>query len=159
MNTAALIAVDALAWFAIQAGSGYLVHRIPVERLDHDTWLSRERSFEAGGAFYRRTLRIGRWKGLLPEAGATFKGGFDKRRLTATDDDHLARYVVETRRAELGHWLAAAPAPLFALWNPATAAVLMLVYAAAVNGPCIASQRYNRLRLTRLQERRSARRR
>ena len=36
----------------------------------------------------------------------------------AAEQGGLERFVVETRRAELGHWLAAAPGVLFVLWNP-----------------------------------------
>ena len=126
------------------------MHRLPDERLDADHWLLRERSFEGGGRLYRTTLAVPRWKRLLPEAGALFSGGFDKRALPSRDSAQLDRYQRETRRAELGHWLAMAPLPLFALWNPPWLWPAMAVYAVAVNGPCIVSQRYNRLRISRV---------
>ena len=103
---------------------------LPVRRLDHDTWLFRARRFERDGRFYRDTLHIHRWKDALPEAGALFPGGMSKRHLPPADRGGLERFAVETRRAELGHWLAAAGGPLFALWNPAPIAVVMLVYGA-----------------------------
>jgi glycosyl-4,4'-diaponeurosporenoate acyltransferase len=146
----AVIALDAAAWCTIQVMSGYLVHRLPDERLDADHWLLRERSFEGGGRLYRTTLAVPRWKRLLPEAGALFSGGFDKRALPSWDTAQLVRYWREARRAELGHWLAMAPLPLFALWNPPRLWPAMAVYAVAVNAPCIASQRYNLLRLSRV---------
>ena len=152
MNRLALVALDVVAWAAIHASTGYLVHRLPARRFERDTFLSRIRRFEAGGAFYVRVLRIKRWKGWLPEAGNLFAGGFDKKRLAHRDPVYLATYVRETRRAELGHVLAALPAPLFFLWNPWYAGVAMLVYAVVANGPCVASQRYNRLRLLRILE-------
>lgn len=149
-----LVAVDALAWLSIHFVTGYGVHRLPAKALDRDTWLTRERRVETGGRLYARTLRINRWKRLLPEAGAVFAGGFNKRRLPRRDTAFLETYVRETRRAEIGHWLTMVPAPLFFLWNPWWAAAVMPVYALAVNAPCIASQRYNRIRLTRLLARR-----
>ena len=157
------VVVDIVAWAVVHAGSGYLVHRLPVAALARDRRLFRERRWEGGGRFYRRRLRIGRWKDRLPEAGALFAGGLSKRHVTAAADGGLERYVVETRRAELGHWLAIVPAPLFALWNPPVAAVVMVVYALAVNLPFVAVQRYNRIRSGRVLrrssrvERRSAR--
>ncbi|HVE45176.1 MAG TPA: hypothetical protein VNA57_00315 [Acidimicrobiales bacterium] len=147
------IGIDAVAWAAIQSTTGYGVHRLTVRRLDHDTWVTRRRRWERGGAFYVEQLRIRRWKGLLPEAGAVFAGGFDKGRLGARSADHLRRHVIETRRAEIGHWLALLPTPLFWRWNPRWLALVMTAYAAAINGPCIVAQRYNRLRLQRVLER------
>ena len=146
----AVVAVDAVAWCGVQVASGYLVHTLPDDWLDADHWLWRERAFERDGRLYRRTLAVPKWKRLLPEAGAVFGGGFDKRVLRSWDSAELVRYGRETRRAELGHWLALAPLPLFTLWNPPWLWPAMALYALAVNGPCIISQRYNRLRLSRV---------
>ena len=151
MTKPLLVLLDVVAWGIIHAGTGYLVHRLPARRFEHDTWLTRARRWEGDGRFYVDRLRIKRWKHLLPEAGALFAGGFDKKHLTGGRDPvYLALYERETRRAELGHWLAAAGAPLFFLWNPWPVGVVMLAYATAVNGPCISSQRYNRLRIRRI---------
>jgi glycosyl-4,4'-diaponeurosporenoate acyltransferase len=146
----AVIGIDAAAWCAVQVAGGYAVHRLPDEWLAGDRWLFRERRIERGGELYRRTLRVPRWKRVLPEAGALFAGGFDKRALRAADSDHLTDHLRETRRAELGHWLAITPLPLFVMWNPPGMWPAMAVYAFAVNLPCIAAQRYNRLRLSRV---------
>jgi glycosyl-4,4'-diaponeurosporenoate acyltransferase len=145
-----LVAVDVVAWAAFHASTGYLVHRLPACRFASDTFLTRPRRFEGDGRLYTRTFAIKRWKGRLPEAGGLFAGGFDKRRLRGSSVDDLERFATETRRAEVGHWLAAAAAPLFFLWNPLAVGAVMLVYAVAANGPCIAAQRYNRLRLVRI---------
>lgn len=145
-----LVAVDVVAWGCFHASTGYLVHRLPAARFDHDTFLTRARRIEGDGSPYVRVLRIKRWKGWLPEAGALFRGGFDKKHLTGRDADHLETFVRETRRAEVGHWLAAACAPLFLLWNPWPVGIVMVAYAAVANGPCIAAQRYNRVRLLRI---------
>ena len=149
-----LVVVNVVAWGVIHASTGYLVHRLPARLFARDTWLTRQRPFERDGRLYVRVFRIKRWKHLLPEAGALFAGGFDKRRLASRADDYLTTYLRETRRAELGHWLAAAGAPLFFLWNPAWIGALMVLYAVVANGPCVLSQRYNRLRLLRIATRR-----
>lgn len=141
---------DAVAWALVQAGAGYVVHRLPVSGLVHDTWLFRERRWERGGRFYVEVLQIRRWKHLIPDAGDFFAGGFDKARLVTHDPEHLSAHARETRRAELGHWLAMVPAPVFVAANPPVLAPCMALYAAAVNLPCIAAQRYNRLRLERV---------
>ena len=155
MNNVVLVMVDVVAWGVIHASTGYIVHRLPPTFFERDGWLFRSRRWEAGGRFYVRRLAIRRWKRRLPEAGDLFAGGFDKRTLRGSDDEYLAAYVRETRRAELGHWLAVLPAPLFFFWNPWYAGVIFQLYAVAANGPCIASQRYNRLRLTRILKRRT----
>jgi glycosyl-4,4'-diaponeurosporenoate acyltransferase len=70
----------------------------------------------------------------------------------------LERFAAETRRAEYGHWLAIAGAPVFALWNPPLGVALMTAYSLGVNAPFIAVQRYNRQRIQRLLSRRHRRR-
>ena len=141
-----LIVVDAAAWAAVQIGTGYLVHRLPESALRVPPVRSTR--------LYRR-LGVPRWKRLLPEGGAVFKGGFDKRRLRSRAD--LPRHHVEAKRAELGHWLALSATPLFWLWNPLPAAVVATGYGVVVNVPPILSQRYNRVRLERLQRKTASR--
>ena len=144
---------NAALWAIVQVVTGYLAHRIPAHVLERDNPITAERSIERDGRLYEQTLRIKRWKHKLPEAGAAFAGGFDKGALRAgrkRDPDYLRTYIRETRRAELGHWLALTPTPLFVRHNPWLIAVCMPIYALAVNGPCIAAQRYNRIRLKRV---------
>lgn len=143
------IAADAAAWAFVQVGTGYIAHRLPDRALDRDSWLLRERAWERGGRFYVETMRIRRWKGLLPEAGAFFAGGVSKRSLGGRTSENLARLARETRRAELAHWLMMVPTPVFVACNRALLAPFMALYALAVNVPCIAAQRYNRIRLRR----------
>ncbi len=154
MPQAATIAVDVLAWGAFHSLTGYAAHRLGDERLAHDGRLLRLRGFEEGGAWYRRRLRIHRWKDRLPEAGGLF-GGVSKRRLPTYDVAGLELFARETRRAELAHWWAMACGPLFVLWNPPLASVLLIAYGVLVNLPFVLIQRYNRARITGLLERRS----
>jgi glycosyl-4,4'-diaponeurosporenoate acyltransferase len=145
-----VLVANVAACAAIHTGTGYVVHRIPLDRLQRDGWLLAPRSFERDGALYER-LRIRRWKDRLPEAGALFAGGVSKRHLAGD----LERFAAETRRAEYGHWLAMACAPVFALWNPLAGLVLMSTYCVVVNVPFIAIQRYNRQRTQRILARRA----
>ena len=142
-------AADAAAWSCVQLGAGYLAHRLPDRVLEADGWLLRERAWERRGRFYVETARIRRWKGLLPEAGAFFAGGMSKRTLAGRTSTDLARLARETRRAELAHWMMMVPTPVFIACNRAMLAPFMPLYALAVNVPCIAAQRYNRIRLRR----------
>lgn len=150
LPNAALVVVDVVAWGLVHSVTGYAVHRLPVAALEGDQWLFRARRFEADGRFYEAKLGIKRWKDRLPEAGALFAGGVSKRHLPPDRKGGLQRFVVETRRAELGHWSALAAGPLFALWNPPLIAAVMVAYGVAINLPFIAIQRYNRLRVTRV---------
>lgn len=154
MPKALTIVADVLAWGVFHAATGYAAHRLDESRLSRDGWLLRPRRFEAAGRWYRRSLRIHRWKDKVPEAGALFRGGVSKRRVPAYDIAGLELFVRETRRAELAHWWAMCCGPLFVLWNPPLAAGLLVGYGVVVNLPFIAIQRYNRLRTQALIERR-----
>lgn len=147
------IVVDVAAWGFFHTATGYAAHRLPDRRLDHDGWLLRLRPFEQGGRFYRRRLRIHRWKDRLPEAGDLFRGGHSKRALPAYDAAGLELFARETRRAELAHWWAMACGPLFVLWNPPLPATLLITYGVLVNLPFIVIQRYNRARIEALRGR------
>jgi len=153
MPQALTIAVDVIVWGAFHAGTGYAAHRLGESRLSRDGWLLRSRRFEVGGQWYRRQLRIHRWKDRVPEAGDLFRGGISKRQLASYDVAGLQLFVRETRRAELTHWWAMGCGPLFVLWNPPLAAGLLITYGVGVNLPFIAIQRYNRFRTQALLER------
>ena len=86
MPQAVTIVVDVVAWGVFHAATGYAAHRLGDERLSRDGWGLRERTFEDRGRWYRRRLRIHRWKDRLPEAGAVFEGGVSKRELPAPDE-------------------------------------------------------------------------
>lgn len=144
-----LALVGAATWAAWSTVCGYVAHRLPIRWLDEDTWLFRLRASERDGRVYDRVLRIKRWKDLLPEAGALFRGGFAKRRVHR-DREYLERFLVETRRAELAHWPILALGPTFYAWMPWWLATAMLGYALVANVPCILVQRYNRARLERI---------
>lgn len=153
------VAVLNVVWWAfVHAATGYAVHRLPESRLQRDGWLLHIRRWEHGGNAYRR-VRIQRWKDRLPEAGALFAGGVSKAHLPEHGRPGLERLVMETRRAERGHWLALAGGPFAVAWNPPIGVVAMVAYGVVVNLPFIAVQRYNRARAVSLLTRSSASRR
>jgi glycosyl-4,4'-diaponeurosporenoate acyltransferase len=152
------VVLDTAAWAVVGVAVGYGMHRVPAARLAHDGPLTRLRPFEADGRWYERRLHIKTWKARLPEAGALFEGGFSKRALDDSSLDHLERFVVETRRAELTHWLVLAAGVPFVLWNPPGLLAVMWLYAVVANVPCLLIQRYNRARLTRVLDRARRRR-
>jgi glycosyl-4,4'-diaponeurosporenoate acyltransferase len=145
-----LVIIDAGIWITWSTLVGYVAHRLPIDRLDRDGWLLRLRSTpDRVARWYAHRLRIKRWKPHLPEAGDLFEGGFNKSHLVQRDRPYLERFLIETRRAELTHWVIMAIAPLFFLWNPFWVAVMMAGYGVIANVPCLLVQRYNRARLMR----------
>jgi glycosyl-4,4'-diaponeurosporenoate acyltransferase len=142
------------AWFAIGLATGAVANRVPMRWMQRDSWLSRLRPFESDGRFYDRHLRIRRWKDLLPEAGDMFRGGFSKRRIRSRDDEHLLRFVAETRRAEYVHWANAMAGVLFLPFLPLWAGAVMVAFGLVLHLPFVIIQRYNRARLVRTLRRR-----
>jgi len=143
----------AAAWVILHFGCGYVAHALPERLFRPGKAFGRAlqtRRWEDSGRFYRR-LGIRRWKELLPEAGALYRGGFNKSRLISADRAHLERFLSETNRAELSHWLTFISGASFFLWNPWWVGLFMMGYAAATNLPFIAIQRYNRPRLAALE--------
>ena len=147
------ILLDIVVWGMFHTLTGLAAHRLDERRLARDGWLLRQRPFEDGGRWYRRRLRIQRWKDRLPEAGSLFRGGVSKRQLPAYDIAGLTLFARETRRAELAHWWAMSCGPVFLLWNPPLAAGLLVTYGVVINLPFIAIQRYNRFRIDALTDR------
>jgi glycosyl-4,4'-diaponeurosporenoate acyltransferase len=143
-----VVAGNVLFWPAWTAVVGYAAQRTPDGRFAADDVITRMRPFEGEGAWYRHTLQIEQWKLRLPEVGAAF-GGFEKRSVAGGDPEVMERFLVETRRAEHAHWGMAAGVVLTLLWNPWWAAPFNVAVAAGSNLPCVAVQRYNRVRLRR----------
>ncbi len=141
-----MIALNVVSWPLIQLGLAWLFTRLPVSCFT----LRRGWSWEADGRFYENTLRIKCWKDHLPDGSAWFGGGFAKANLTSRDRAYLERFSRETWRGELCHWTAIGFTPLFFLWNPWWADLVMVAYALGANLPCILAQRYNRTRINRL---------
>ena len=146
-------AANLAGWPAIQLTIAAIVMRMPQKQFVRDGVLYRKRGWEQDGRFYAKWLRVRQWKAMLPD-GAPWLGGFAKKRLESRDESYLREFIVETRRAEFGHWWMMACCPVFFLWNPLWACWVMVGYAVAANLPCIVAQRYNRLVLTRICERR-----
>ncbi len=132
-------------WLVIQLGLAWLFLRLPERWFE---WPSRPKR-RRGRLLYERILCIKSWKYRLPDAARWFEGGFAKGILSSRHPDYLRRFVLETRRGEICHWMAITCSPLFLLWNPWWGFIANLSYALLANLPCILVQRYNRSRLRR----------
>lgn len=150
MSTAVRLLLISVSWVTLQIGSGYATHRMPLSWFTRNAWLYRVRRWERDGETYQRVFRIRRWKDLLPEAGAMFSGGISKKRLGSRSRESLLRFIAETRRAELTHWLPILLSISFFAWNPPEVALWMPLFGLIVNLPFIAVQRYIRPRITHL---------
>ncbi|MBN1225910.1 MAG: glycosyl-4,4'-diaponeurosporenoate acyltransferase [Deltaproteobacteria bacterium] len=150
LPTAITIMIDVAAWFVVHMGVSYMMSRQPLTSFDTNSWLYRGRNWERNGRFYERFFRVKSWKKRLPDGAALFRKGFEKRRLKEKNKDYLDSFMKETCRAELNHWIVFLSSPLFFIWNLWWVGIVMIVYAALANMPCILTQRYNRIRLHRI---------
>lgn len=141
MNIAVLTA-NIVAWPIIQLSIARVSLYLPNRYFDSRRLPSYFEMQEV--AFYRQTLRIRKWKHLLPDGASWISGTFSKSRITSHNPDYLLRVALEARRGELAHWAMLLCFPLFYLWNPTWACVVMTTYALVTNLPCIVVQRYNR---------------
>ena len=98
------------------------------------------------GNFYEKYFLIRRWKHLLPD-GAPWFNGFPKKKLKSTEPAYLRKFILETRRGEFSHWLQWIMITTFIAWNPFPANLVIIVYAAASNVPCLLNLRHTRQRL------------
>lgn len=142
--------IDFLAWLIFHLGIAWLTLLLPDRFFQTDTWFYRSKSWEKNGQTWDQIFGVKKWKERLPDGAAFFKSGYQKKRLATKTTQNLATFILETRRAELTHWLAILPAPLFFLWNPVWAGWFMIGYALVANAPFIIVQRYNRPRFIRI---------
>ena len=155
LSIAWVIALNVIAWLVIQFGLAWAFTQLAAERFDYLNAIARPRGWERGGRSYERVFAIKRWKDKLPDASRMFRGGFAKGNLKNATPEYLKRFLRETWRGEVVHWLALLALPLFAIWNPWWGVLVNAAVALAVNFPCILALRYNRARFQRLLARRA----
>ena len=119
-------AANLLGWPLIHLAVGYVALRLPSRYFARNNWLTTQRRWEFGGRLYRDWLWIRRWKSRLPD-GAPWLGGLPKKKGYARDSSYPAQFLLETRRAELAHWCMLCCLPVFFLWNPPWARMVMTV--------------------------------
>ena len=136
--------LDFTAWVIIHMGYAYLITMVPLRLFNPQKSIFRMCGWEKGGKIYQKLFRVKTWKKKLPDGAALFRKGFKKKRLKSRNPAYLERFLRETCRAELAHWMVLAAAPRFFLWNPLWAGYINVAYALIANIPCIITQRYNR---------------
>ena len=145
-----IIIIDIVLWFIIHMSVAYIATILPLNNLNTNSWLLKERKWEKSGKIYEEIFHIKKWKELLPDGSALFKKGFRKKRMTSSNPEYLQKFIIETGRAEIVHWIVILFSPVFFIWNYPWAGWVMIVYAIIANMPCILAQRYNRARLSKL---------
>lgn len=150
LSIAWVIALNVVAWLVIQFGLAWSFTQLAAEKFNHHNVFARPKGWERDGRFYERVFAIKRWKDNLPDAARLFRGGFAKANLQTATPEYLERFLRETWRGELVHWLALLTIPIFCVWNPWWGVLVNAAVAVAVNFPCILALRYNRARFMRL---------
>jgi glycosyl-4,4'-diaponeurosporenoate acyltransferase len=147
--------MDIAAWFVIHLAVVFIAVRIPAGHFNPRGLFFRSRRWEKKGAIYQNFFKIKRWKKYAPD-GAEFtkKRGFPKKKLRNTSTPYFKRFLLETCRAEMTHWMIIFFAPFFFLWNRFWVGLIMILYALVENLPLIMVQRYNRIRFLSILRRR-----
>lgn len=152
------IALCFIVWPVLQVAAALICLYLPDRFFSPDSVFFRAYRFEKEGRIYDIVFRVSRWKHLLPDGGSVLKKqGFKKRKLNSFTDENLNRFLIESARGEMTHWLAILPFWIFWFFTPPGVPWLMLCYALLVNMPCIIAQRYNRPRVARLLIKKTAR--
>ncbi len=88
--------------------------------------------------------------GAFPDGGGALPGGVAKASRAQRDPALLRRLLLKTYRAELVHWLLWPFWIVTALWLPPAGVVINLLFACALNLPCLVAQRNTRRGLERI---------
>ena len=153
MSVGWTMAIDVFAWAFFHLLISFIMESVPARYFRQDTFFLQSLSWEENGELWERLFHVKRWKHLIMDGTSIIRKGFEKKRLASNKREYLEKFLQESRRAELTHWISMLPAPIFFLWNPVWAGWIMIAYACLFNGPIIIAQRYNRPRLKKILQR------
>lgn len=145
-----ILLLDFLAWFFFHMTISIFILKVPDRYYQYIGNCFKSFKWEENGQFWNHHFHVRKWKDSLPDSSSIFKTAYNKKEMKRTNLESLEKFIIETQRAELAHWLSMLPAPLFFIWNPAWAGWIMVIYAFLANFPFIIIQRYNRPRLLNL---------
>jgi glycosyl-4,4'-diaponeurosporenoate acyltransferase len=140
------LVVNAVAWLVAGSVVGFVFARRDWNKFHALGPFTRIQRFESR-LFYERVLRVRKWKHFLPEAGTWF-GGISKRKLPSVEEGGRRRLLAESLRAERVHWTLLTLIPISIGWNAGWWIAFNTAIGIAINVPCIAVARYNRIRLS-----------
>jgi glycosyl-4,4'-diaponeurosporenoate acyltransferase len=107
----------------------------------------KERNWEKGGEFYQDKFKVRAWKKKLPELADFIKSIFPKKFIKEFQGEFIAKYLMESCKAEFTHWSIIFSTVIFLIFDGITAFISMLFLAIILNFPFIIIQRYNRPRI------------
>ncbi len=135
-------------WTILQITIPVICMKAADKHFSPESFLFRTRKWEKNGKIYETLFKIKKWKNLLPDGGAVIKGGFQKKHIDILSIEKLDKFIVESCRGELAHWLLILPFWTVGFFSPPIVMLVMFVYSVFANVPCIIAQRYNRPRVT-----------
>lgn len=144
------ILLDIVAWIALHLSIGYLSTKIPLKWLNPDHRFFQTFAWEKDGKIYDRLFHVHAWKRFIPNGSALYRGAFSVKNLPTFDLAYLQRWLKESVRSEVCHWIMILPGFFFFLWNDVILGWLMVAYAFLNNLVPIIMQRFNRPRMRRL---------
>lgn len=144
------ILVNIIAWFFFHMTISFAFYKAPYRWFEKDRNLFKLKKWEKNGKIWDEIFYLRKWKDHLPDGSAIFKRGFKKKNLRQKDPEFLKKFIAESKRAEITHYVSILPAPLFYIWNPVWAGHIMILYAVMANIPCVMAQRYNRPRMEKI---------
>jgi glycosyl-4,4'-diaponeurosporenoate acyltransferase len=145
-----MLIIDFAAWLIINLSVSGIISLRRSGSFNDNSWLYRERAWERKSLIYESLFKVKKWKGWLPDGAKVSRTAFRKKRLLSSEPAYLTTFIQETCRAELLHWVIFIFWPIFFLWSPWYIGLMMFVYAALFNLPCVITQRYNRIKLNRI---------
>ncbi len=128
----------------------FLCRILPDSFFNPNKFLYRKYNWEKNGNFYVKKLKIKKWKDKLPQYVA--KDGFSKRNLNSINpnDSYINTFIMETCRAEWNHFMCSMYAIISFAINTFSYALIFSVIPIVANLPFLIIQRYNRIRLSKL---------
>lgn len=141
-------------WPVFQILAAIIAQKLPAYFFQSSNFFFKPKHFERNGEIYNTLFKISHWKKYLPDGAAVLKSGYRKKHLSSFTTENMKRFLLESCRGELGHWLAITPFWVFGLFLPPGGLFFMLLYALIINLPCIFAQRYNRPRIIKILEKR-----
>jgi glycosyl-4,4'-diaponeurosporenoate acyltransferase len=137
-------------WPIIQISSAVICLKIPDEKFNPNSFFYGCHKWEKEGKLYAKIFKVNRWKKLLPDGRVILISKLSKHHSSGFSQGNLEKYLVESCRGELSHWISILPFWIFGFIAPGYVVFYMLLYALLVNLPCIIAQRYNRPRVLRI---------
>ena len=117
-------------WPIFQTGAALICFYLPDKFFLPESFFYRTHNFEKNGRIYEKIFFVKRWKHLLPDGGRAFGiSGFKKKKMEKFSIEYMERFLIESARGEMTHWIAILPFWFFGFFTPMPVVWFMLFYA------------------------------